>query len=226
MPVIVNATQIVKNHLLKSDIIPILKGVNLKVENGHYLAVMGASGSGKSTLLHILGCLDRPTSGNYHLAGVDVLSADDNQLSNIRGRYIGFVFQTFNLIDTYTVAENVALPLQYQNVGKAEMERRVHDTIEQVGLSDRIRHCPAELSGGEMQRVAIARALVMNPKLILADEPTGNLDSKSTKEIMQLFETLHTAGSTIILVTHDQQIAERAQSRITLEDGQFINDDL
>ena len=226
MPLIVNATQIVKNHLVKSDIIPILQGINLKVEKGHYLAVMGASGSGKSTLLHILGCMDRPSSGSYHLDGVDVLSASDNQLSNMRGRHIGFVFQTFNLIDTYTVVENVALPLQYQNISKTEMGRRVYESIEQVGLSDRVRHCPAELSGGEMQRVAIARALVVKPKLILADEPTGNLDSKRTIEIMQLFEALHTAGSTIILVTHDRQIADRAQSRITIEDGQFIHDNL
>jgi putative ABC transport system ATP-binding protein len=185
---------------------------------------MGASGSGKSTLLNIIGCLDRPTAGSYRLDGMDVLESADDQLSRLRSQYLGFVFQTFNLIPNLTVAENVELPFLYRSDGENAIAERVHTAIAQVGLGDRVNHRPAELSGGEMQRVAIARALAIEPKLILADEPTGNLDSQNSREIMQLFKMLHNQGRTIVLVTHDRQIASFADSRVTISDGCIIRE--
>jgi putative ABC transport system ATP-binding protein len=193
---------------------------------GEFLAVMGASGSGKSTLLNIIGCLDRPTTGSYLLDGVDVLKSSDDQLSHMRSRYLGFVFQTFNLISNLTVVENVELPFLYHAINQNQINEQVLTAIDQVGLSNRINHRPAELSGGEMQRVAIARALAIQPKLILADEPTGDLDSVNSRDIMLLFKRLHNQGGTIILVTHDPQVASFADSCVTISDGQIIGESL
>ena len=223
---VVDVSGIVKNYHLKANTIPVLRGVNLRLTKGEFFAVMGASGSGKSTLLNIIGCLDRPCAGSYLLDGVDVLRFSDDQLSRLRSRYFGFVFQTFNLISTLTVNENVELPFLYRTDDQKEIRQRVHAAIEQVGLSARINHRPAELSGGEMQRVAIARALAVEPKLILADEPTGNLDTKISREIMLLLKKLHDQGRTIILVTHDPQLASYADSCATISDGQIISDSL
>ena len=221
---IVEASEIVKNYQKETTTIPVLRSVCLHMVKGEFLAVMGASGSGKSTLLNIIGCLDRPTTGSYLLDGVDVLKSSDDQLSRMRSRYLGFVFQTFNLISNLTVFENVELPFLYHIINQKEISERVHTAIEQVGLSDRINHRPAELSGGEMQRVSIARALAIQPKLILADEPTGNLDSLNSREIMLLFKRLHNQGGTIILVTHDPQVASYADSCVTISDGQIIGE--
>lgn len=223
---IVEAADIVKNYHKETTTIPVLRSVCLRMLKGEFLAVMGASGSGKSTLLNIIGCLDRPTSGSYLLDGVDVLKSSDDQLSRMRSRYLGFVFQTFNLISNLTVVENVELPFLYHTIHQEEIRERVHTAIEQVGLSNRINHRPAELSGGEMQRVAIARALAIEPKLILADEPTGNLDSLNSREIMLLLKRLHNQGGTIILVTHDPQVASYADSCVTISDGQIISESL
>ncbi|MCK4787699.1 MAG: ABC transporter ATP-binding protein [Desulfobacteraceae bacterium] len=222
---IVEASEIVKNYQKETTTIPVLRSVCLRMVKGEFLAIMGASGSGKSTLLNIIGCLDRPTTGSYLLDGVDVLKSSDDQLSRMRSRYLGFVFQTFNLISNLTVFENIELPFLYHTIQK-EISERVHTAIEQVGLSDRINHRPAELSGGEMQRVSIARALAIEPKLILADEPTGNLDSLNSREIMLLFKRLHNQGGTIILVTHDPQVASYADSCVTISDGQIIGESL
>ena len=223
---IVEASEIVKNYHKETTTIPVLRSVCLRMVKGEFLAIMGASGSGKSTFLNIIGCLDRPTTGSYLLDGVDVLKSSDDQLSRMRSRYLGFVFQTFNLISNLTVFENVELPFLYHTINQKEIGERVHTAIEQVGLSDRINHRPAELSGGEMQRVSIARALAIQPKLILADEPTGNLDSLNSREIMLLFKTLHNQGGTIILVTHDPQVASYADSCVTISDGQIIGESL
>ena len=223
---IVEAAEIVKNYHKGTATIPVLRSVCLRMVKGEFLAVMGASGSGKSTLLNIIGCLDRPNTGSYLLDGVDVLKSSDDQLSRMRSRYLGFVFQTFNLISNLTVVENVELPFLYQTINQEEIRDRVHTAIEQVGLGNRLNHRPAELSGGEMQRVAIARALAIEPKLILADEPTGNLDSLNSKEIMFLLKRLHNQGGTIILVTHDPQVASYADSCVTISDGQIISESL
>jgi putative ABC transport system ATP-binding protein len=223
---IIEASEIVKNYHKETTTIPVLRNVSLRMVKGEFLAVMGASGSGKSTLLNIIGCLDRPTTGSYLLDGVDVLKSSDDQLSRMRSRYLGFVFQTFNLISNLTVVENVQLPFLYQTINQEEIHERVHTAIEQVGLSNRINHRPDELSGGEMQRVAIARALAIEPKLILADEPTGNLDSINSREIMLLLKRLHNQGGTIILVTHDPEVASYADSCVTISDGQIINESL
>jgi putative ABC transport system ATP-binding protein len=223
---IIEASEIVKNYHKETNTIPVLRNVSLRMVKGEFLAVMGASGSGKSTLLNIIGCLDRPTTGSYLLDGVDVLKSSDDQLSRMRSRYLGFVFQTFNLISNLTVVENVQLPFLYQTINQEEIHERVHTAIEQVGLSNRINHRPDELSGGEMQRVAIARALAIEPKLILADEPTGNLDSINSREIMLLLKRLHNQGGTIILVTHDPEVASYADSCVTISDGQIINESL
>jgi len=221
---IVEASGIVKNYHKETTTIPVLRDVCLRMVKGEFLAIMGSSGSGKSTLLNIIGCLDRPTAGSYLLDGVDVLRSSDDQLSRLRSRCLGFVFQTFNLISNLTVVENVELPFLYHTIDQREISQRVHTAIEQVGLSARINHRPAELSGGEMQRVAIARALAIEPKLILADEPTGNLDSLNSREIMLLFKRLYNQGSTIILVTHDPQVASYADSCVTISDGQIIGE--
>ena len=203
-----------------------LRGLTVNIDQGEYTALMGPSGSGKSTLMNMLGCLDTPTSGEYLLAGENVGSLDDNALADIRNRRIGFVFQTFNLMPRYTALENVALPLVYAGEAKAAREARAKEVLEQVGLGDRMDHRPNELSGGQRQRVAVARALVNRPDLLLADEPTGNLDTKTSLEIMALFEEIHQAGNTVVLVTHEEDIAAYAHRVVRLRDGVVHADEL
>jgi putative ABC transport system ATP-binding protein len=202
-----------------SVLVEALKGVDLVVPHGQYLAIMGASGSGKSTLMNVLGCLDRPTSGDYLLDGKNVARMDDDELSRVRGERIGFVFQAFNLISELTIVENVEVPLFYQRVPRRERRERAEAQLARVGLGDRLGHRPVELSGGQQQRVAIARALVTKPAILMADEPTGNLDSSTGESILQLFEALHADGLTLIMVTHDDRIAGRCERIVRLRDG-------
>jgi putative ABC transport system ATP-binding protein len=202
-----------------------LDGINLEITKGEFSALMGPSGSGKSTLMNILGCLDRPTIGSYRLDGEEVANLSDDELAVTRNRKIGFVFQNFNLLSRISAAENVALPLVYAGIGKKEREERAMYFLEAVGLADRAQHQPNELSGGQRQRVAIARALVNNPHIIMADEPTGNLDTKSTHEIMAIFEKLHDEGRTIILVTHEPEIASCASRQLLVRDGKITRDE-
>jgi len=203
-----------------------LRGVDLTIEEGEYVAIMGASGSGKSTLMNVLGCLDKPTEGRYILDGQDAQKMDDESLSRFRGEKIGFVFQAFNLIPQLTVEDNVAVPLFYQNRPAKERSQRAVKSLEMVGLGDRLEHRPRELSGGQQQRVAIARALVTDPVILMADEPTGNLDSKTGQAILGLFEELHARGMTIIMVTHDDDIAEHCLRIVRLRDGEVESDEL
>lgn len=202
----------------------VLKGIDLDIFKNQYVALMGPSGSGKSTLMNLLGCLDTPTEGSYELNGYDVSALDDNALAEIRNNEIGFVFQTFNLLPRSTALENVALPLVYAGWGKEERIARASEVLTQVGLGDRMDHKPNQLSGGQRQRVAVARALVNKPALILADEPTGNLDSKTSVEIMKLFDEIQAAGNTVILVTHEEDIAQYAKRVIRLVDGNIDSD--
>jgi putative ABC transport system ATP-binding protein len=202
-----------------------MDGVDLDIQSGEYVAIMGSSGSGKSTLMNLLGCLDTPSGGHYSLNGKAVESLDDEELAKIRNQEIGFVFQTFNLLARTTAQQNVELPLVYGGVGRAERRRRAEEALARVGLSDRARHTPNELSGGQRQRVAIARALVNRPSILLADEPTGNLDSATSTEIMALFDELHRGGNTVILVTHETDIAAHAERRVTLRDGRILTDE-
>jgi putative ABC transport system ATP-binding protein len=201
-----------------------LRGVSISVEAGEFIAVMGSSGSGKSTLMNIVGCLDRPTSGSYLLDGRDVARMDRNQLAEIRNLTLGFVFQSFNLLSRTTAVENVELPLLYQGVGTRERVKRSIEALERVGLGKRLDHHPSQLSGGQQQRVAIARAIVGQPKVILADEPTGNLDSKTSVEVMALFQALGKEGITVVLVTHEQDIAEYAARVVVMRDGHVLSD--
>jgi putative ABC transport system ATP-binding protein len=196
-----------------------LRDVDLVIERGEYVAIMGPSGSGKSTLMHILGCLDVPSAGRYRLAGEDVGAMSEAQLAEVRNHHIGFVFQQFNLLSTLVAWRNVELPLIYAGVGRTERRQRALASLDRVGLSDRVQHRPGELSGGQQQRVAIARALVTNPDLILADEPTGNLDSASAVEVLGLLEELHQAGRTVVLITHDAEVAESAGRMVRIRDG-------
>jgi putative ABC transport system ATP-binding protein len=216
---------VVKTYVMGADEVHALRGVSLDIAGNEYVAVMGPSGSGKSTLMNVMGCLDVPTSGSYSLEGRMVAEMSENQLAEIRNRRIGFVFQTFNLIPRANVFHNVELPLVYGGISRAKRRVRAERAIERVGLSDRMKHKPAELSGGQRQRVAIARALVFNPSIILADEPTGNLDSKTGDEIMTVLDELHDAGHTIILVTHEDYIARHASRAIRLLDGSIESDE-
>lgn len=215
---------IVKNYQIGSVIVRALRSVSVDIHRNEYVAIMGPSGSGKSTLMNLLGCLDTPTSGTYILNGIDVSKMEDDYLAEIRNKEIGFVFQTFNLLPRYTALENVTLPLIYAGIPKAEREKVAIDTLAQVGLADRMNHKPNELSGGQRQRVAIARALVNNPSIILADEPTGNLDSKTSLDIMGLLNMIHKNGNTVILVTHEEDIARHAARIVRLLDGEVFQD--
>ena len=222
MPYLIEATRIIKEFHIGSSLIHALKDIDICVNKGEFVAIMGPSGSGKSTLLHILGCLERPSSGLYLLDGRDVSKASDRELSDIRANHIGFVFQTLNLLPQLNLFENVELPFLYSSLDALKVKERVIRAVKQVGLIDRLNHRPAELSGGEMQRMAIARALAIEPALILADEPTGNLDSGTSSEILELFQSLHNDGATILMVTHDGEVASHAQRVMTLRDGKFI----
>jgi len=202
-----------------------LTDINISVEKGELIAIVGPSGSGKSTLLKILGCLDIPTEGKYYFNGEDIFTLNDNQLSEIRNKYIGFVFQNFNLIPRLNVIENIEIPLLYSSSKKKYEVKKIYELLELVGMSDRAHHRPSELSGGQQQRVAIARALINDPYLILADEPTGNLDSKSAKDIINLLQELNRAGRTVIIVTHDNFVASSAPRRIYIQDGMIIKDE-
>jgi len=222
---IIRLTDIKKHYKVGTQIVKALRSITLTIYKNEYVALMGASGSGKSTLMNILGCLDTPTSGQYFLNGKDVSKLDDNRLAEIRNKEIGFVFQTFNLLPRSTALENVMLPLVYAGFGKAKRIEKATQTLESVHLSDRIKHKPNELSGGQRQRVAVARALVNDPSIILADEPTGNLDSKTSIEMMGLFEEIHNSGNTLIVVTHEEDIARHAHRIIRLIDGMVESDE-
>jgi putative ABC transport system ATP-binding protein len=224
MQAIIHLKEITKNYYLGKQVIEVLKGITLDILKNEYVALMGPSGSGKSTLMNILGCLDTPTSGSYVLNGKDVSHMPDNDLADVRNKEIGFVFQQFNLLPRLTAAENVALPLVYAGMPKKQRLERARHVLEQVSLADRSHHRPNELSGGQNQRVAIARALVNDPSIILADEPTGNLDSKTSYEIMDIFEQIHAAGNTVVLVTHEEDIANHAHRIIRLKDGILESD--
>ena len=216
----------VRKHYRTGDsVVKALDGVDLRIRKGEYVAIMGPSGSGKSTLMNLLGCLDVPSSGRYLLRGHDVNRMDDDALSRVRNREIGFVFQSFNLLPRLDALENVALPLQYAGVGREERLARAADALRQVGLEARMTHRPDELSGGQRQRVAVARALVTRPSIILADEPTGNLDTATSVEVMKLFEAIHRKGNTVILVTHEEDIARCARRIVRLRDGKIESDE-
>lgn len=221
---LIELKDIAKIYQMGSLKVKALQNISLDIKENEYVALMGPSGSGKSTLMNILGCLDTPSLGDYILNNTDVSRLEDNQLAEIRNKEIGFVFQTFNLLPRYSALENVALPLIYAGIGKEEREKRAKEVLTQVGLEDRMSHKPNELSGGQRQRVAVARAMVNKPSIILADEPTGNLDSKTSVEIMQLFSDIHKLGNTVILVTHEEDIAEHAHRIVRLIDGLVESD--
>lgn len=223
---VIRLQNVFKNYYLANNaVVPVLRDLSLQINRNEYVALMGPSGSGKSTLMNIIGCLDTVTQGKYFLAGEDVSRLSDNELAGIRNKYIGFVFQTFNLMPRMTALENVALPLVYAGMSSNQRKERATMMLEAVGLKDRMHHKPNELSGGQKQRVAVARALVNEPSVILADEPTGNLDSKTSYEIMQLFEEIHANGNTVVLVTHEEDISKHAHRVIRLLDGEVAGDE-
>jgi len=222
---VIRLVDITRHFKVGLEVVQALRGVSTVIQKNEFVALMGASGSGKSTLMNLVGCLDTPTSGQYFLSGHDVSKLDDNELAEIRNKEIGFIFQTFNLLPRSTALENVMLPLVYAGISKADRIEKATKALEAVGLSDRMNHKPNELSGGQRQRVATARALVNNPSLILADEPTGNLDSKTSDEIMSLMVQIHKAGNTIVLVTHEESIARYAHRIIRLMDGKILSDE-
>jgi len=221
---IINVKDIKKSYTVGTQEVNALRGINLSVEKGEFISIMGPSGSGKTTLMNIIGCLDTPSSGEYELNGSLVSKLEDDELARIRNKEIGFVFQSFNLLAKNSVLENVMLPLKYAGFEKSEAVKKSNEVIDKVGLSDRSAHTPAELSGGQQQRVAIARALVNKPSIIFADEPTGNLDSKTGKEVMTIFKELNASGQTIILITHEESIANQSNRIITIKDGLIKSD--
>lgn len=223
---VINIKDIKKIYKVGNQEVRALDGVDLHIGRNEYVAIMGPSGSGKSTMMNILGCLDSPSSGQYILNGTDVSSMPDSQLAEVRNKEIGFIFQSFNLLPRYSALENVALPLIYSGNTRADRERRAEEALESVDLTDRMHHKPNELSGGQRQRVAVARALVNNPSMILADEPTGNLDTKTSVDIMKLFAKIHNKGNTIIVVTHEEDIARHAHRIIRLRDGKIESDEI
>jgi putative ABC transport system ATP-binding protein len=224
MSLMIELRDIHKTYIMGTEEVRALNGVSLDIERGEYVAIMGSSGSGKSTLMNLLGCLDTPTSGSYKLNGTPVQDLDDSQLAGIRNKEIGFVFQTFNLLARTNALQNVELPLIYAGVPRSVRRERARRALERVGLGSRMDHNPNELSGGQRQRVAVARALVNEPSILLADEPTGNLDSATSTEIMALFDELHSQGNTVILVTHEADIAEHAWRQVQLRDGKILSD--
>jgi putative ABC transport system ATP-binding protein len=219
---VIDIIDVKKSYFLPKITIEVLKGVSLQVKTGDLVAIIGPSGSGKSTLLNLIGCLDRPTSGKYLLEGVDVGEKSDNELASIRNSKMGFVFQSFNLLPKIPAWKNVAVPLLYAGVGVSDRKERAMEMLKKVGLEGRAEHSPSELSGGEQQRVAIARALINNPSIVLADEPTGNLDSKSGKEIMEIFSWLNDEGATIVMVTHELTLTKAASRVVTMRDGLIV----
>jgi putative ABC transport system ATP-binding protein len=221
---VIEVRNIIRDFKLGQEVVHVLKGIDLDIKKGDYIAFMGPSGSGKSTLMNLLGCLDTATAGSYKLNGTDVSSLSDDQLADIRNTEIGFVFQTFNLLPRTTALDNVALPMIYAGMSKKDRMARAKEVLTSVGLADRMDHQPSQLSGGQRQRVAVGRALVNNPSIILADEPTGNLDSKTGVEIMALFDKIHENGNTVIVVTHEEEIAEHAHRVIRLRDGVIESD--
>lgn len=223
---VIELRNIIRDFKLGSQTVHVLKGIDLDIKKGEYVALMGPSGSGKSTLMNLLGCLDTPTSGSYNLAGRDVSQMKDNELAEVRNKEIGFVFQTFNLIPRQTALQNVALPLVYAGKTKETRIAQAKNVLNEVGLADRMDHRPNQLSGGQRQRVAIGRALVNSPSIILADEPTGNLDSTTSLEIMKLFDEIHKNGNTLIIVTHEEEIAQYAHRIIRLRDGMIESDEV
>ncbi|MBS1744758.1 MAG: ABC transporter ATP-binding protein [Bacteroidetes bacterium] len=226
MQPVIELQQIRKTYFMGSNTLEVLKGISLTINKNEYVALMGPSGSGKSTLMNILGCLDTPTNGNYILNGKDVSKMPDDDLAEVRNVEIGFVFQQFNLLPRLTAVENVALPLIYAGISKKERTERAMEALKKVALADRSHHKPNEMSGGQIQRVAIARAVVNNPSLLLADEPTGNLDTKTSIEVMEIFGQIQAAGNTVVLVTHEEDIAEYAKRIVRLRDGNIESDNL
>jgi len=221
---LIEIKELTKNYIVGAIEVPALKGINLKIDKNEYVAIMGPSGSGKSTLMNIIGCLDTPTTGHYLFKNIDVSNLSDDELSAMRNKEIGLIFQSFNLLPRMNALHNVELPLTYAGVEKNERKQKALQALERVGLADRIHHKPAELSGGQKQRVAIARAMISNPGILLADEPTGALDSKTGIEIMSLFDELHREGNTIIVITHEKEISEYANRTIFIKDGLIFSD--
>jgi len=224
MEAVIQSKELVKHYVMGDTLVEALRGISLEVRRGEFLVLMGPSGSGKSTLMHIMGCLDRPTSGTLFLEGQDTSKIGQNGLAEIRNRKVGFVFQQFNLLPRTSAVNNVALPLLYSGVGAGERRRRALLALETVGLSHRLKHYPSQLSGGEQQRVAIARALVNNPAIIMADEPTGNLDTRSGTEILSILQELNMNGITLVMVTHERDIAKHGDRKVHLRDGRLVED--